>query len=85
MSEVLDLFSVQVWMTRIIPSLMLLVDSQYRMWDLVSCFSQKSHLSEGILPILCRSTLLISSPFAHLKSQDFWSGVSPCFLRRIHA
>ena len=48
MSEVLDLFSVQVWMTRIIPSLMLLVDSQYRMWDLVSCFSQKSHLSDGI-------------------------------------
>ena len=66
MSEVLDLFSVQVWMTRSIPSLMLLVDSQCRVWDLESCFSQKSHLSDGILPSLCRSTLLISNPFALL-------------------
>ena len=74
MSEVLDLFSVQVWMTRSIPSLMLLVDSQCRVWDLESCFSQKSHLSDGILPSLCRSTLLISNPFAHLMlTENHWN------------
>ena len=53
--------------------------------DVESCSTKKSHLADGSLPSLWSSTLLAKSPFAHLKSQDFWSGDSPSFLLRVQA